>query len=495
MLNAYRNVTHILNAVWIATVLLSNVGVAQESPQNDGSKSQKPEPEMVVAQLRIVSPEGEPVEGATVYPSGLRSDMDPGSHYGWRVGEYGSIPRVKTDENGLAEVSYPKFILEKLKTSQVTWSADHSGFVIFREDRPTGEDPTEIELKHGFRIALTAVDGRTGERIKDEFFPVMAGNGWEPGWTVKKGIAVSRVFGLRQKMLRVVHLPQNGPAMFSDLIDVPVGEEQGRVFMKGVKLLPGVRVAGKLSEDVPRPIVNGTVNAIALDVSKEQGANHPLRWVWWATTKIEEDGSFVFEALPPNCNLQMIPICEGWIGAKPSEELAKAMFAKKGVIYGNQITQPQLVRIEQQDLNPILEMVPSSRLEVLVTDPDGNPLSDCVIAMWPNQAWFAVGTQILGEGMSSLEQLRKPMSLYETGWEPTKRFQAKTNDEGKAIIANLPSDAQFDIAAEHKQFELPVLNRERQLRVQVDPGENKVTLKLQPKGLDAIGESEHEDDR
>ena len=128
------------------------------------------------------------------------------------------------------------------------------------------------------------------------------------------------------RFLRVVHVPDNGPAWFSDVFDL-VLQKRGPISIDA-ELKPGVRVEGRLADNVPRPIKNGRV--VARVVETETGMVNDSRWD--AAADIAADGTFVFESLPPNAELQVTAICDGWVSKNPTDNEITEYWKR---VYGN----------------------------------------------------------------------------------------------------------------------------------------------------------------
>jgi len=105
----------------------------------DADKGESPEVEMLTLKLRVLlrvlDPDDHPVEGATVTPRGLRTKIERASWYGWNGKRHGEIPELLTDETGIAEVPFPKYVFEKAETGSVNLNVTHPDFVMFDDDR------------------------------------------------------------------------------------------------------------------------------------------------------------------------------------------------------------------------------------------------------------------------------------------------------------------------------------------------------------------------
>src|SRR5262245_5214732 len=94
-----------------------------------------------VALLRVVDAAGKPIAGAVVVPDGLRAKGNASSgHYGWRCASMGvSNSPAMTDADGYARVPYPKYVIERLETGEISFSVNHPDYV---RDRPFREVAT-----------------------------------------------------------------------------------------------------------------------------------------------------------------------------------------------------------------------------------------------------------------------------------------------------------------------------------------------------------------
>lgn len=91
-------------------------------------------PEFLSLTIRVITADGEPIEGASVRPIGLRTRIERGSHYGWNPESHGSGDEVVTDGEGQVEIKYPKYVTERLETGEVTLHMEHENFNALNED-------------------------------------------------------------------------------------------------------------------------------------------------------------------------------------------------------------------------------------------------------------------------------------------------------------------------------------------------------------------------
>ena len=168
---------------------------------------------------------------------------------------------MRTYKTGIAEVPFPKYVFEKAETGSLNLKVTHPDFVAFDDDRFVEAGEATVELKRGFRIAVTAIDAETGDPIKKGLYAVASigrSNGkWE---LAKSGMLVSPTLAKKPCVLRLVHFVDGQPTKFSKRIKIE-SRERSRVLKRDIELSPGVRLEGKLDDAIPRPIVNGHVSA------------------------------------------------------------------------------------------------------------------------------------------------------------------------------------------------------------------------------------------
>jgi hypothetical protein len=468
-----------------------NASVAQDDADTQDDPKKKPDVEMLECNVKVIDPDGHPVEEATVYCTGLRSKEQPGSHWGWSGQQLGKVPKIKTDAEGIAKMPYPKMLSDEYTTGEMTWSVEHPDFVNYRRDHSVDDDPAEITMERGFRIALTAVDA-SGEKIKENLYAVASFTGGGE-WEVKKnGTLVSSVMKKQDGILRVVCFEENKPTLFSDEIEIKPGDKS-RVLLKDIQLSLGCRVEGRLNDEVTRPVKNGYViaNIVKLPNRAANLLGRRPSWHWSDEAKISEDGTFVFESLPADVAVQVIPICDGWVPAKPkAEEVLAAIQSEnpdqvKRMIEAFSAT-PQVFKIGDGEITANLEMVKGFSVRLKVVDQDDEPLKGIDVGTAPNQYWFNSGSQILGDSYStrSMWQLKQDGVDLMTHFKSRERpYFGKTDEEGMFVFKNMPPGS-HDISARTEGWEMPKdpMGSRFGKRIQVRDHDRKITIKLYPKG-------------
>lgn len=301
----------------ISSLIANGLSAQIDDKAAEDAAKKNPDVELLECKVKVVDPEGFPIEDAVVFCTGLRSRELPGTFSFWSSDAYGEAKRTRTNRDGVARMSYPKMITAGATTGRLTLTVKHPDFVNYRQSHSVDDDPAELYLQRGFRIALTAVDGSTGEKIKEKLHVVtsFAGGG---NWELKNnGMLVSSVMKKQDGIMRVAYFEAGNPTLFSEEIKVQPGDKS-RILLKEIKLSPGCQIEGRIDDAVPRPIENGRV--IAGIYKKFDPSDSKTNWIWKDEAKVEPDGTFVFESLPLDEVVQMIAICDGWVAAQPKVE-------------------------------------------------------------------------------------------------------------------------------------------------------------------------------
>ena len=265
------------NWIFVTAIVSLCLGGSTVAGQEETKSSVNAQPEInwLKTRIQVVDPDGNPVQDAIVYCTGLRSEQSPGSHFWFSEERFGKAARIKADAEGFAEMPYPEFIdnERKYSTSQMTWSVEHPNFVGFREDRTVKGEIAPLSLIRGYRIAATAtIDG---QRVTDGLYGIV-GNEYGK-WELKSnGMLISPTMSPENNLCRLVAIRDGQPTLFSDWLALE-NEGKSRVLLKDVELKPGVRVEGKLGANVPRPVQNGKV---VYWVVKPGDNGRGFRWSW-----------------------------------------------------------------------------------------------------------------------------------------------------------------------------------------------------------------------
>ncbi|TWU11394.1 hypothetical protein CA54_02010 [Symmachiella macrocystis] len=475
-----------------AGLILLSAGICAAG--DDAQAPQKPDIEFIKCRVSVVDPHGEPVGGAFVTPWALCPRREPQAHWGWKESRLGPRPRAKTGADGTATLKVAKFAMEKVEVGLVTWQVDHRDFVIYREDHNINDAPAEIKLQDGYRIAATAIDAETKAPIKEHLFAHMNGDRHFDfaEWNLaKSGVLLSRTFDAENFFLRLIALPPDGPALYSELLAVDRVENGSRVFLRNIPLHRGVRVQGKIDDAVPRPIKAGKVIAYISAGPIVEDPHLEFEWWWWEDyADIQPDGTFEFTSLPRGDIVQLIAVCDGWVSRTPNQAEIQSVVPWKYDQHISNRVLPHVFALDEETIQPTIAMDRTVACKTTVLDPSGKPLPGAVVLMWPNQILLRGGGTLLGFGFRVSESLRalaqgKKVPKFSDWKSP---YQATTNAEGIATIYNLPSNGNVGLLAEHPQFVQPIEKNRRSTYVGMKPDETtEITIRMEPKGENELG--------
>ncbi|MCG8652685.1 MAG: hypothetical protein MI861_22790, partial [Pirellulales bacterium] len=374
----------------------------------------------------------------------------------WQVAYKGGsrVPRAiylrshTTDELGKVSIPYPKFVDRdgRLATSQL-------GLRVKHRDYPQWSEYLAVDHRQSIRLAVPvwvtiAANLSNGAPIASDLFVATGGLGNKSqmlGPTLRVG-PLDLTGPRAANLIRVVHAPDEGPILFSKLVDLSRARRNGNEISLAVELEPAATVRGTLGENVPRPINNGVVIGRII----EGGGGS--RWDWSTGAEIAKDGTFTLHDVPQDQHLQLIAICDGWISLPPrpsevteySRQFAFDVAHNFGANTGR--VTPWFHYTGKGTSQTILPMHQTGAVKITVVDWDNKPISDVNIRFSPNQAFHNGGSQHLGDRSSSVDFLRKsrkpeehPNGLSKLNWERARQYGAPTDHNGQATITNLPT--------------------------------------------------------
>jgi len=418
--------------------------------------------------FQVTTMDGRPVAGATVTPQGFQAS-GPNCQFqlnGKRFPQdvwlfppattnaQGRATIALPDDAALAKAAYPPAIESRLRETlrqpdlTIDLRIDHPDHPRWRERFATRfSGPIVLPDSATLVIRAQRSDDKTPAR---NLYPVLS-QSWEgTDFSEKEGLLTVRRIDLTSNQasqwLRIVHVVDEGPAWFSELIDLK--QQTGLKISLDVVLKPGVRFEGRLPENVSRPIKNGRVAAMI-----HAGNKFPDAWLWEAAADIDPDGTFVVESLPENENVQLVAFCDGWVSRSPSADEVKAYAAQHSFSapeYEQRLQAkvyrafPQLFRLNGPVTQGVVPMGRTASAEVWVEDENGKPIENAWIAFSPNVLWFSGGAALLRAGDDQLAMIRAELA---SGQRPPKeaawmsagnRYSARTNAQGVATVSELP---------------------------------------------------------
>lgn len=442
--------------------------------------------------LKVVNEAGDPVVDAVITPDGLRP-KGGGSHYFWGEGRDDAKPTpVRTDAKGFVRVQYPRYVLEKMETGEISFSVDHPGYCPERpflnvDASPPRKAPMKVKLSYYWVVAtrgssaLKLIKLRRGPEISvsgylkspDNLEPIvypMISEVWAPPdkiWQPSKtpGVFVTRRALAGWHSLRLAHFATDGRTYFSDRVTFKTSPQSTNRF--SLELKPGVDFKGRLDESVPRPIRNGRVIVEAYSLP-EKPSIEPVGWHTWAP--IQEDGSFSFSSLPAG-DLELVAVCDGHISKTSHPE-------------NKRIWKPQRYRVPANPDELVIPMEATAGCEVTVQDEGGKPIQGAAIAFWPNINWVDWSSTLIGADAYHTSDVLKSKNKP----RPEVRFMAETDARGKAVITNLPALA-LELGMKHREYDLPIdaSSQSREAKAILTPGETmRATIRAVRRGKDVL---------
>jgi hypothetical protein len=253
------------------------------------------------------------------------------------------------------------------------------------------------------------------------------------------------------RWLRIVHLPDEGPAWFSDLIDL-VAQKRNPISIDA-ELKPGVRVEGRLDDSVPRPVKNGHVVGKLADGRIAPENDLCLEFA----ADVAADGTFVFESIPANEPLQLVAVCDGWVSSSPTDDQIVEYCQRwiQGVLFadprrfGSRFVCAQMFLPAEQAEKPTILMQPAAACEVTVQDDQGQPIPGATVSFTATCFFYGPGNSSVGGGVDSVKFIRdalktgKHQDIYKL-WvaqlkENRTKYSATTDASGIALVSTLPA--------------------------------------------------------
>ncbi len=443
--------------------------------------------------VRVVRPDGKPLEGAMVTPSGLRSEQSPGSGFGWSEKQHGPLLTVVTDGHGVAEVSYPKWTALKaaMLTSGITVAVEHPDFVT-QMNVECSIDSTipPVTLSEGGRVRLRVFRSDQTEPVTD-FVANISGEHYQKAGTLDGETRLSPVLSLGEHFCRVVHLDKERGTQFGELIRF--NSTAGKTEELEVRLQPGLNVRGRLDAAVPRPVNNGFVIAVVADETTDGDYNKSLSWQDWVAVK--SNGEFEFSGLPPASNVRLLAYCDGFVSRQPAPTDAPEHMRRSQAW----CSLPQFFKISGPELLAEVVMEPAATARFKVVDARGQALAGVEVGLSPNVI-YSTGSTLFGQSGRSSESLGKTFAnlgevLRSSKWWDHEapphpdvlrpKFGAKSDTSGEVFIQNIPARGQQQVYVSHDKLVVRGQTRppfEARILMESQPGRTELlTITMEPK--------------
>ncbi|MDR3458616.1 MAG: M56 family metallopeptidase [Verrucomicrobiae bacterium] len=437
--------------------------------------------------------DGRPLAGATIKPFGYRvQGVRQVDGHGWDTNRFGPVVKATTDDEGRAWIKYPVVAIpeEKLLTGQLTFTVSHPEYCSeVNQGYPVDGSGKPIHLVKGIVLEVTGYYGKDRQPVT-EFVPTLGqdGAGKDDWQTNENGVYNFRQLAAGGHLVQLMGRLPAGEIVYSDSIVFTA--EPGKTNHFDLEMSPGIRIEGRLDDNVPRPVKNGRV-LIAVRPRQIPAYLVPEDWseMWtrfgyfrfWHTYRpVAEDGTFVFESVPPG-EVDVIVHGDGFA----SKSIGQVRNRINGQLSGNGpkigIPQPFPLTAPVTKVEIITE--PTATLELTAKTKSGQPIEGATVYLNPNV--LRIGG-IFGWMRDSSE---KPFRTLEP--LPDVPYSGKTDSAGKVVIKNIPAEDR-GLEIDHPAYVIPLQQPHglpnRRVRTDFAPGiTNVMTVTMQLKGRDFIG--------
>jgi RNA polymerase sigma factor (sigma-70 family) len=436
--------------------------------------------------------DGKPVEGATILPDGFRVKGIHGADaYGWNKKLFGPPEKAVTDRDGKAYVKYPVEGIpeEKEFTGKLIFSVSHPEFSTVRPQEYSVDSPEQpIQLTHGIHLEVAGYVGSDHQAVT-ELVPnlneeIIHKEDWQK---MENGVYAFHKLSPGGHLIQLMGRLPSGEIVYSESFAFTT--EKGKEYNFALKMKLGIRLEGRLDDKVPRPVKNGRVlisvrpnefpawnNYAAVDDILKK---YPNFYPWKSYRPITEDGTFVFESIPPG-GLDVIVHGDGFV-SQSGGDFSQRINSKLVKVPGFALPQPFSLVAPTTKIEVVTE--PTATLELTAKTKWGKPVAGATVYLNPNVVRM---NGIFGNMRQSNEEPFRTLAPL-----PDVPYSATTDKNGVAVIRNVPATTR-GMEVYHPQFQVPLQEpkgwRDRHIRMTFSPGAtNQFELTLEPKGKDFIG--------
>ncbi len=436
--------------------------------------------------------DGKPIAGATIKPFGFRvQGVRRVDGHGWNPKQFGPAEKVTTDQEGRAWLKYPVVAIpeEKLLTGELTFVVSHPDYCPeIDQGFPVDGTGKPFHLVKGIVLEVAGYYGKERQPVA-ELVPNLGQDAvniddWHKN---ENGVYTYHQLARGGHLIQLMGRLATGEIVYSDALEFTA--EPGKTNHIVMEMSPGIRIEGRLDDKVPRPVKNGRV---LIDVRPRQIPAYliPEDWseMWkkfgyfrfWHTYRpIAEDGTFVFESVPPG-EVDVIVQGDGFV----SKSIGKVQNRINGQLAnGPKIGIPQPFPLAAPLTKIEIVTEPTATLELTAKTKAGQPIEGATVYLNPNVLRMG---GIFGEMRDSSEKPFRTLAPL-----PKLSYSGKTDSSGEVVIKNIPSvDRGYEIV--HPKYVIPLEDQHglpnRRVRADFAPGmTNVVTVTMQPSGKDFIG--------
>jgi beta-lactamase regulating signal transducer with metallopeptidase domain len=433
---------------------------------------------------------GQPVAGATVKPTGFRvKGMHGADAYPWNQKLFGPAEKTVTDGQGRAWVKYPIESIpeEKEYTGALILMVSHPDFASLHiQTYLVDGSESPVQIHRGLLLRVSAWYGSGHEPVPEVVFKLNQEDIQAEDWQKQPdGTWTFHEFSPGEHIIQAMGRLPSGQVLFSDARAFSASTN-GEIL--DLEMKPGIRVEGRLDDQVPRPVTNGRV---LIDVRPPQipafdnysdveniFKEYPDVRYWKTYRSIAPDGTFVFESVPPG-GLDVVAVGDGFVSSS-------------GGVFGNKnngqikpikgFCLPQAFALTAPVTQVVVATEPSATLEVRAKNREGRPMPNIKIVLSPN---------VVRMGGTFGAMSRSDESPCNGLPGLSNLYVSKTDADGNARFANVPAYAS-DLGVMDQDYQVPLQDlrgwRNRIVRFTLSPGQtNHLDLTLVPVGTDFVG--------
>ncbi len=460
---------------------------ASEEPVNANATNKF---EFKTVPVLVVDEDGKPVQGASITPDGFR--VKGGHHadaWGWRK-DFGPAEKVVTDQDGKATLKYPVMGVpeEKEYTGALIFSVFQPKFATVRiQDFSVDGTDNPIRLTRGIQLEVSGYFGADHQPVTD-IVPSLSQEGVRSeDWQKKEnGVMAFQKLGPGGHLIQLMGQLPDGEVVFSDSQFFTA--ERGGSYQFNLEMKPGIRLEGRIDDSIPRPVKNARVmismrpkeypGLSVIDDFYDLDEKYGGRYFWHSYRPIAEDGSFLFESIPPG-EVDVTVLGDGFV----SKSIGALYNRRNGVLDAKPTVMviPQAFPLVAPVTKIEVATEPTTTLDITTTTTDGKPIEGMYAGLYPSA--FRMKGRMGWLTNSSEEPFRQVPQL------PGLSFSGKTDENGKLVLRNIPAEERI-MSVDNERYRLPINDRDnRAVYLHMAPGEtNVLDLKMEPIWEDFRGE-------
>jgi beta-lactamase regulating signal transducer with metallopeptidase domain len=442
---------------------------------------------------------GQPIAGATVLPDGFRVK---GPRWvdgnGWRKDVFGPPVAVVTDRTGKAWVRYPVMGIpeEKELTGGLVFSVSHPEYATVRRQEYKVDSPEPpIRLVRGIHVTVSGYYG-SGHQAVTNLIPNLSEEMLRPeDWQkTATGELTFHKLSPGGHLLQLMGRLPSGEIVYSD--SQPFTAQPGQEYHYALEMKPGIRLEGRLDDQVPRPITNGRVlisvrpkEFPAVLIPEDMATlcrQYGEFYFWHSYRPVAADGTFVFESVPPG-EVDVIVHGDGFV----SQSLGRLQYRSfdpqthQTTLWPDaHVNLPQPFPLTAPLTTITVATEPSATLAVTAKTKSGQPVAGATI--WLNPNVYRMHAGIFGQMRDASDAPYRTIPSL-----PELHYRATTDANGRAVIQNVPARG-GSLEVDDARYQVPLLDAHslpnRFVHVPLASGEtNHFDLTLEPRGQDYIG--------